>query len=135
MFERREVRTLPTGDLWGTIGPLQETLFRAGAIATQAAGPGLWIGKSPQKPYGYVIKATIKAFPGPNGLTVDLKLEAELEDKGIALLYGGWLICFPVAAIFFLLAYQECRQAQIALYNESWAALPYCLPTSTAFGS
>ena len=88
----------------------------------------MWVGKGPETGYGYVLKATLVVVPSPQGSTVDLKLEAELEDKGLMLLYVSWILCLPAAAIIFFLAYQQCRSSQASIYREVWGTSSYLLP-------
>ncbi len=129
MFEQRQMRTVRGGDPYAMVAPVLGALYNIGGIATQQAGPNVWTGKSIETGYGYVIKATVVTSPSPYGATIDLKLEAELEDKGIVLLYVSWVLCLPIAAVVFFLAWQSCRSAQSAIYAAAWSGSdPLLLP-------
>ena len=70
---------------------------------------------------------TVIASPSPYGATLDLKVEAELEDKGIVLLYVSWVLCLPIAAVVFFLAWRSCKSAQSAIFNAAWGASDHLL--------
>ncbi len=114
---------VPTNDLYGVVGRMQEALFRQGQVMLTQVGPTSWLGKGPEVGLGFVVKATLIAMPlGPTGYAMDLKLEAELEDKGLLLLGASWVVCLPIAPILFFVAWRDCQARQSALQQAAWSA-------------
>jgi hypothetical protein len=79
------------------------------------------LGKGPELAYGFVVKATLIAVPMAGGHAVELRLEAELEDKGVMILYVSWAVCLPVAPLLFYLAWRDYEARQKALMQAVWS--------------
>ncbi len=122
MFDRIERREIPGQDLYGVIARMHHALSATGQIGLTQVTPTSWVGKSPEVGLGMVVKATVLAYPNPYGTTMDLKLEAELEDKGILFLYVSWLVCLPIAPFLFFYAYNDAKKRKAALFEAAWAA-------------
>jgi len=123
MFELIQRQMLPHADIYGTATRINEALFREGHIALAQIGPSSWLGKGSESGYGTVPKVTLIAVPMGQGYAVDLKIEAELEDKGIIFLGVSFAVCFPVAAILLFLAWSEFSKRREALFAAAWGAL------------
>jgi hypothetical protein len=122
VFERIERQTIAGDDVYGAAARIQQALFSEGQVALAPVSPTSWVGKGPEVGLGFVLKGTLIAHPGPGGFALDLKLEIELEDKGIALLYASWVVCLPVAPFLLLFAWRDANVRKAALFRAAWSA-------------
>lgn len=123
MFECIQRQMLPHTDIYGAATRINEALFREASIVLTQVGPNSWLGKGSESGYGTVPKITLIAVPMGYGYAIDLKIEAELEDKGVIFLGVGWAVCFPISAVLFVLAWNEFKARREALFLAAWHAL------------
>jgi hypothetical protein len=122
VFEQVEERIVSGHDVDGTIERVDRALSQAAEVRLVRMGPAVWIGKGPEQPLGFVMKATVTAAPVGPGFTLRMKVEADLEDKGIAFLYLSWLFCCPAAPILFFLAWSGASSRRKTMFEATWAA-------------
>ncbi len=122
MFDRVERQLLPHADVYGAAQRIHEAVFREGQVVLNQIGPTSWMGKGTESGLGTAPKVALFAVPYGNGFALDLRISAELEDKGIIFLGVGWFVCFPVAAILFFFAWREFTEKQRALFQSAWGA-------------
>lgn len=123
MFELIQRQMLPHQDIYGTATRINEALFRQSSIALAQIGPTSWMGKGAESGYGTAPKVTLIAVPMGGGYALDLKIEAELEDKGIIFLGVSWAVCLPVAAVLFFLAWRDFSNRRDQLFAAAWSVL------------
>lgn len=122
MFERIQRQMLSHADIYGTATRINEALFHHSSIALAQIGPTSWMGKGAESGYGTAPKVTLIAVPMGHGYALDLRIEAELEDKGIIFLGVSWVVCAPVAAVLLFLAWREFSNRRDQLFAAAWNA-------------
>ena len=133
MFVRFERQMLPHTDIYGAATRISEALFRESHIMLAQIGPTSWMGKGVESGYGTCPKVTLIGVPMGQGFALDLKVEAELEDKGIIFLGVGWFLCLPVAGVLFFLAWRDFTAQQTAIFAAARGAAQLGGPPAGAF--
>lgn len=100
------------------------TLYQNGIVLQQTA-PNAWSGRGQHASYGIVPKVGITVMQMQDGISVDLRVSADIEGNGIVLMVVAWFFFFPVAIILAVLGYQDFdRRAQL-LIASIWAPLAH----------
>jgi hypothetical protein len=79
----------------------------AQGIMVQPSGPNRWEGTGSEWSMGVAPKLTIYVRPDQQGFWVDAYLNVDFGTGGILLLVMSWMVCFPVAIVYLILANQS----------------------------
>lgn len=124
MIDKVDRRYFSGIDMPSILQSLQGTLYQQGIVLQQVA-PNSWSGRGQAPSYGIVPKVGITAMPMQDGVSVDLRVSADLEGNGIVILVIAWLFFFPVAIILIVLGYQDFDRRATQIVAAVWAPLSH----------
>lgn len=101
---------------------MQDLIWAGTGIGVNLArvGPTSWMGKTAETSLGYTLDTRVFAHYAGPWTQVTIKIEMSVEDKGAIFLWLSWAVCFPAAAVLWILAYQDCTKRKAELFAGLW---------------
>lgn len=122
VFEKHEHRYFREIDPQRMALRLYDAGMRQWGIELRPISPNVWQGKGPVYGLGYRVKVTAVATStgyGPD-YSLGVKVEADLEDKGIAFLAVGFIFCLPAGLLVLLMIWLDFRGKQDQVMRSLW---------------
>ena len=119
MFDESQSRQLPSDRFEQS---MQDLVWSGTAVGINLArvSPTSWMGKTAETSLGYTLDTRVFAqYAGP-WTQVTIKIEMSVEDKGAIFLWLSWAVCFPAAAVLWILAYQDCAKRKGEVFAALW---------------
>ncbi len=103
---------------------MQDMAWAATGVGLPLArvSPTSWMGKTPETSLGYKLDTRVFANQAGPWTQVTIKIEMSVEDKGAIFLWLSWVVCFPIAAVLWILAYQDCTKHKAQVFAALWNA-------------
>lgn len=133
MFDESQTRQIPSDRFEEA---MQGLAWSGTAVGVHLArvSPTSWMGKTAETSLGYALDTRVfTTYMGP-WTQVTIKIEMSIEDKGAIFLWVSWAVCFPAAAVLWLLAYQDCTKRKAELFTALWHGSDRALPAGPAVG-
>lgn len=124
VLDKTERQFFAGRDVDGVVRTIGQTLYAQG-ILLQQTGPQTWAGRGQFAQWGLVPKVSVYAAPSPQGFYLDVRVTADIEGSGIAMLIVCWFVFFPVALVLAYMAYQDFSQRQYTLHQSIWSPIAH----------
>jgi hypothetical protein len=122
MLDKIDRRYFSGTDVAAIANSLSGTLYQWG-IQVQQVGPNSWSGRGAQGSYSMLPKVGFTIAPIQDGMSVDIRISADIDNNGIIILVIAWLFFFPIAVVLGILAYQDWERRSTELMGAVWAPL------------